>query len=317
MKKINIFLCSNDKYMPGAHTLIISLLSNSPNCFFNIFFLFTGKKREMIDLFNDYFEQYNIKIFWLKLKNSLDLSNFKIHAHLTVETYYRLLIAEYVPDNIKKIIYIDSDMVVLKDISLLWKEKFSKNIIFAVRAQWGDTIGKIISNHKEIGLDPNAIYFNAGLLLINLEKWRNENFSKKLIDYAENNQDYIEHEDQDILNVIFYKKWLEVNPLWNYCVILPKNKNEEKWKPYIKFPPNIIHYLGKKKPWLKNLRYATRKHKNSRFFFDYFDSDFWKSNNHYIKPPDFDDDSKNRLLSFNKIFNQIKRFLGVIKHRIK
>jgi len=148
-------------------------------------------------------------------------------------TYLRLFAPYALPPDVERLIYLDVDTVVMKDISLLWNEELNGNTIGAVidlgktvDCEWGG-----IPNYKDFGLDPKTKYFNAGIMLIDVIKWREQEISKKVIATL---RDYAEHVvlvDQYGLNVVFANKWQELNPKWNWFATLYEKD------------PYIIHYL--------------------------------------------------------------------------
>src|SRR5690606_1683156 len=116
----------------------------------------------------------------------------------------RLFIPHFIPDHIRKIIYFDVDMIMLGDISELWRIDNGDAIIGAV----SDTIGPVekkigngIEDYRELGLDPELNYFNSGLLVIDVTKWKESEITQRTLDIIENNRKYAVLSDQYGLNV--------------------------------------------------------------------------------------------------------------------
>jgi lipopolysaccharide biosynthesis glycosyltransferase len=163
-------------------------------------------------------------------KLPLDFSSFPLNV------YVRIFIAGFLPKEIKKAIYLDVDMIVRKDVSELWNIPLGQHIIAGVpdRSQvisssWGG-----IENYRELGLNGNWKYYNSGLLVINLERWRETNLSVEIINCIEKNKKHAIFPDQYGLNVIFANKWLELDKRWN------------TYAPDSEIDPYIIHFIGKK-----------------------------------------------------------------------
>jgi len=110
----------------------------------------------------------------------------------------------------------DVDMIVTRDISELWKTDISHHIIAAVTDSTAVYIKNNVKNYRELNLPGDAKYFNSGLLLINTQKWRDEDLSRKVIHTVNANRKHTEFSDQYGLNVNLVNKWLELDPLWNY-----------------------------------------------------------------------------------------------------
>jgi len=158
--------------------------------------------------------------------------------HLTKETYYRIAIPDLFKEKVHKVIYLDSDMIVKEDITQLWNLNIDQYFLGAIE----DSFVKD-SRNKVLDLPRESKYFNAGVLLINLKKWREERVKNKIIDFIKNNSSKIKFCSQDPLNAIFHDKWLPIDLKWNfqtYHLTYPNLKN---------INPAIIHYTGRKKPW--------------------------------------------------------------------
>ena len=248
---INIGCSSNENYAQHLGVMIHSLLKNC-SCPQNIrIFLMDGNiSAENKEKINFIVKMFNSKIKYIvPEKKSLD--GLKPHRHISIETYYRFNLI----DNIKseKMLYIDADLVVLGDIKELYDIPFEDNIIFAIKDPGGS-----IRRKKELGIPLEKHYFNAGVLLINCKKWKNEDISKKAIDYMVKNPEKIQYADQDGLNVILINKWKELNPTWNLItrlfyfkylkLIRPPNYEKDNLSEITK-KPKIIHYAGFIKPW--------------------------------------------------------------------
>lgn len=194
----------------------------------------TKNKLKLIDSI----DKGNIEITWLPIKDvipknvafPLDASTFPLNV------YVRLFIPHFVPKTYSKAIYLDVDMVVKKDISLLWNTEINGNLIAGVvdrsekvSSTWGG-----ITNYQELGLSPETKYFNSGLLIMDLEKWRETELSLEILACITKHKQFANFPDQYGLNVIFANQWFELDPRWNNYATL----NEEN--------PYIIHFIGRK-----------------------------------------------------------------------
>lgn len=146
-----------------------------------------------------------------KSKLPLDGSSFPLIV------YIRLFFPLFIPLGVDKVIYLDTDMIVRKDISQLWNIDLGDKIIAGVP----DRLPKVshpkggIANYKELNIDPEAKYFNSGLLVINCKKWMEANITEKILDCIDRNKKYASFPDQYGLNVVFANQWLELDARWN------------------------------------------------------------------------------------------------------
>lgn len=140
------------------------------------------------------------------------------HTAFPLTTYLRLFGPYVVPPEVKRIIYLDVDMIVKADISGLYHTDIGNNIFGAVQ-----DVGKIVScswggvpNWKELGMQPDWKYFNAGLLLINTEEWRKKDITRKVLQAMYDNMAHVNYADQYGMNVVLVEKWVELDPRWNW-----------------------------------------------------------------------------------------------------
>lgn len=154
-----------------------------------------------------------------------------------------------------KVLYLDVDTIVLKDLWNVFNINLNENIAGAVEDLW---IKKLYKKSKPIShsnityrqyfekiyQNSKFRYFNAGFLLLNLKKMREENIDNKLWEYLEDNHPLV-FQDQDVLNAVFKDRIVFLDKKWNCFQGLNKC-----------LFPAVIHYVGAEKPW--NLRCPNR-----------------------------------------------------------
>ena len=204
-----------------------------------------------------------LNIIWKSMDEAIpkDLKLPLDNTTFPANTYARICIPYFIPDEVTKAIYLDVDMIVLEDISKLWHTDIGNSMIAAVsdRSQivsspWGG-----IKNYKELGLDPLSGYFNSGLFVLRPQMWREQNISKKVFQCAEENLEYINFADQYSLNVVFNNCWHQLDKRWN-CYA----QNDEE-------SPYLIHFTGTK-PIYRGYQF-NEAYKN--IFFDYLRLTSW------------------------------------------
>ena len=108
--------------------------------------------------------------------------------------------ANILPQDIKKILYLDCDTIVKENLNSLFNIEDNENVFLGVK----DCISK--RYRRNIGLDSNNNYINAGVLLINLELLRKYDVEKEISDFINRYGKIISYADQDILNGVFRNK---------------------------------------------------------------------------------------------------------------
>lgn len=161
-----------------------------------------------------------------------------------IGVYARLCIPYFLPKHIKKAIYLDADTLVVHDIKNLWDINIQGYGIAAVidRSETVDSSWAGIPNYAELGIPGKSKYFNSGVLVIDVEKWRDNDVPNAIFQCVEKNLRYASYPDQYGLNVYFANQWYELDRRWNSFAQcdLPD--------------PYIIHFIGRK-PIYKEYRY--------------------------------------------------------------
>ena len=164
-------------------------------------------------------------------------------AHVSEATYYRLNIEEYFLQE-EIIIYLDSDVIFIDNPINLFKKEI-KNLINSKQIIAAKTEKSLISHGKNILGMSSIKYFNAGVMVIDLKKWRGSDISEKLYSSLHKLGEDIVFWDQDVLNHYFDGSFEELDPKLNYQVEMSKNNIHKNDISSIV----LLHYSGKFKPW--------------------------------------------------------------------
>jgi lipopolysaccharide biosynthesis glycosyltransferase len=126
-------------------------------------------------------------------------------------TWYRIFLPELLRD-VDRILYLDADLIVLDSVAPLWS--------LDLEGQWLGAVTNVFQdNHLhrpvELGLAGPHVYFNAGVLLMNLKEMRRDGRTAALLEFGVTNADRIEWRDQDALNVVLGERRLALHPRWN------------------------------------------------------------------------------------------------------
>ena len=239
---IPIFLSSDNNYAPFVATTMASILSNT-NSFIEFYVLdggITSDNVEKIQSLKNNFSNFSVE--FIKIDYEKYFKDLKVKNHWTKAVYTRLLIPNIKP-NINKTIFMDVDIIITGDIANLYNEDLEDYALGAVWEQWAEY--GINKQHKiRMQLSDNHKYFNAGVLLIDCTKWRDNNILEKLFDIAEKYKDCLELQDQDMLNKYFDNNYKVLPKKYNYLTpyFYMENNND-----YI-----IRHLVGYVRPWHLN-----------------------------------------------------------------
>jgi len=145
--------------------------------------------------------KYNQKIIFHKLPDGI-MKNFHIenNSHITLSTYNRLFIARILPEDINKVLYLDCDLLVRKPLKDLWDINIDNVAVGCVEDIWSSSK----EHYDYLQYNQSDSYFNAGVLLINLDYWRKHKIETALINFTNSHSGKLIFNDQDALNAILH-----------------------------------------------------------------------------------------------------------------
>ena len=263
---VPIVLSANDKFSPYLDIMIRSMIANtSPEREYDIIILsndMSVKNQHLIARAAR--DRQNISIRFIRVCEYFDAGKLFVDQHLSVETYYRLIIPEIMPDYYK-ILYLDCDMVADHDVAELYDLDLKGAVIGAAKDI--DVAGQLNLNQNNwkkyaietLGLDSPYDYFQAGVLILDLDGLRKTMSSEDMIQIALTHS-YRCH-DQDILNIVCKNKVTYLPQQWNTLMdwqeigrsrmdilkMAPRELYEEYTK--ARKNPYLIHFAGYQKPW--------------------------------------------------------------------
>lgn len=251
---IPVILSSDNNYAPFMYVTMVSILKNAHDntCYDFYLMVPSAFSRRNIQRIMSLKKKYRCNVHFIDMKNAFADLTMQI-AHITSPTYYRLLAADLLPQEYDKCIYLDTDVCVQQDLSQLFNVTLGDNYVAGVRA--AAYCSKPDFHKDRLKLSDVSNYVNAGVLVINLKKIREDNLTQKFIKLTKMNY---QSQDQDVLNVACYERILILPLKYNFMT-----KYENMWdnvperiykKDEIKEArkhPIIIHYADKIKPWHK------------------------------------------------------------------
>ena len=239
-REIPVFFSTDDTYIPFLDVAVSSLIANaSENNTYRIIVLNTGLDPENIATIKKN-ERPGFVIDFVDISKEIQQirSYFKNVYHFSVVTYYRLFIASLFPQY-DKILYLDCDLVVLGDISELYAIELGDNILGAVPDQFVSKTKEFrLYAEEAIGVKPDT-YFNAGVLVINLDQFRKNDIENKFINLITKHDFDLLDPDQAYLNYLCFGK----------TRILPSGWNKSPAEIACEGNKSIVHYNLYKKPW--------------------------------------------------------------------
>ena len=177
------------------------------------------------------------EIIDVKLPEQAVFQSWETREYISPMTYARYFIPDYISED--KVLYLDSDLIVNQSLEPLFEIDFYE---YLLAAAW----------------DTDGVTFNAGVMLINNKKWRQEKLKERLIEQSivtlkEVDEGKFENfnGDQTILNQVCSNRWLELDRGYNLQVGHDVTAFYNKWENYFNelVSPSIIHFVSYRKPW--------------------------------------------------------------------
>lgn len=243
-REINLFFTCDENYIPFFAVTLQSIKENSSkkNNYIIKVLHSNNIKYTTQEKFIQTFADDNFEIEFVDISEQIRPVFASLHTrdYYSKSTYYRLFIPTLYPD-IEKALYLDCDIVLLEDVAKLYSFDLGDNYVGAVHDQSVEQIQEFQDYVvNRIGVSNQSEYFNAGVLLMNLEKLREINFQEKFIEIL-NRVTFNVAQDQDYLNTICKGHTLLIDGSWNTMPI-PNTEVPEK-------NINLIHYNLSFKPW--------------------------------------------------------------------
>lgn len=293
---IHIAASSDNNYAQHVGVMLYSLLSNA-----------STPENILIHLISSDISHSNLEKLHGCASNfgaslNIILANNKRYENLPTlrygtAAYQRISLGEYLPNTATKVIYLDCDILVLSDIKQLWEAPLDKKTIGAVENLSPKACKSLGFSRKD--------YFNSGVLIADLQLWREKDIYSQALSFIKQHSSRLQYIDQCTLNHIFKGDWKKLPLSWNQQAdiygVLKKysdgcgySKNELQ---QAAINPNIVHFIGKQKPWLLNCF-----HPYKSMYAHYLKKTPWKSEHHP------DNSTADKIKHFLSIRKKIKQF---------
>ncbi|MBP9995941.1 MAG: glycosyltransferase family 8 protein [Lachnospiraceae bacterium] len=267
---VNICFAVDDNYAPYLKVALYSLLQNrNRGYFYNIIILHTQLSSDSMKLIMSVAKDENqVEVNFTDVSALASGVDYEINTYVSIATNYRLLLFSDMFKAYDRMLYLDCDIIVDGDIGKLYFEDMNDSLAVAVEETDFRQLGYCkkavfldksnpynVDNYRTDALKMKhpETYFNAGVILLDLEKCRKE-FDVEYVFGVLQRAKY-HYNDQDVLNIIFDGKVKLVDYIWNYhnnveffCSLDPKIYGA-LYTDVRRKKPNIIHYVSSKKPW--------------------------------------------------------------------
>lgn len=193
-----------------------------------------------------------------------------LNTRMSTSAYLRLCLPELLPDTCSQVLYLDSDLLVTSSLIPLWREPFDDTALCAVQDYYTPYVSSTrgLDYYRELKMPPYTPYFNAGVMKINLDYWREHGVGAAALRHIKMYRDRLNFHDQEGLNAVVAGHWKLVDPAWNLFVVpnrlkdVPPSTVQEKLdaRPQLFQNAHIYHFAGPVKPWELDSTYHAMQH---------------------------------------------------------
>ena len=213
----NVCFAADDNYAAYLDIVLISLLEHNNFDKNHIYILDSGISNKNKKIIEETCNKFSadlsfIDVYNIEEKFDLSLNKMKVKGNYSLATYSRLFLPSLLPEDVDKLLYLDCDALVLGSFEPIWNINLSNYLGAGVLALNGNDEVKEI-----IDLSPSDRYINAGMLLVNLKKWREEHIEEKMINELVrlNNKDVHFGMDQGVINSVLKGRIYILRPEFN------------------------------------------------------------------------------------------------------
>jgi lipopolysaccharide biosynthesis glycosyltransferase len=209
--------------------------------------------------------------------DSAAFDDLPIWGRLSRAVYQRLMIPALLPEGLGKAVWLDCDMVIRRDLAALWDTHLGERYLLAAQDMIVPYVSSFlgVKHHARLGIEPDGKYFNAGVMVVNLDLWREHDVVGQVVAYLRRYADDVVFLEQEALNVVLAGKWGELDPRWNQNASVSgqpffkaRHLEERVYRGVVE-DPWIVHFGGNVKPWM------TGKGPAASLYFRYLDKTAW------------------------------------------
>lgn len=279
---MNILYTLNDKFVPQVAAGITSVCENNMDLGeINFYLMSMGITAENKSKLQKYIKKYKRKINFIEIDNLKNYFDFDFDTNgWNPIVLARLLLDKLLPEDIDRILYLDGDTIVRDNLEDLWNTDMSGCTIAA-------SIEPTIDKKRIKTLDMSGFpYYNAGVLLVDLDRWRKNKVGECIIKYYHDHDGKLFANDQDAINGSQKGKIYTLSPRYNFYNIFYQYSykflsklcdfeyvSKDVYEDAVNNPA-IIHYLGEERPWR-----IGNKHKYRDDYLKYLNMTPWENQN--------------------------------------
>lgn len=280
---MNILVTLDQGYLEQLKVMLYSLIREHEKTELSVYLVHSSLTEEQIQAVRELFLLPGHELKDIRIQNDF-LQGMPVTSRYPVEMYYRIFAAQYLPEELDRILYLDPDIVIINSLEELYSTP-TEGCLFAAASHAGQALHRInairlgtvpsprrvhrvISRHRS-GLrrmsrrlpyavaDSRMLYINSGVMLLNLTALRREQEPQRVLRYLKEHETRMWYPDQDVISAVYRGRILELDTLrynlnertFRFFQARPQYLAKRMDLDWVKENTCIIHYCGRNKPW--------------------------------------------------------------------
>ncbi|WP_342152720.1 glycosyltransferase family 8 protein [Methylorubrum sp. SB2] len=252
-RPICLLLCIDAAYLRQAGITLASILESNPGKPIDVTLVGSGLTPAQVDsVFAPLGARHPALRLHFREMDPAALPDLPVTRQFSSSIYTRILLDRFIDRSHERVLYLDADTVVSADLTPLWNADLNGAVLGAVRDPFRLDL-------DAIGFAPDEPYFNSGVLLIDMERWRALDCEARVLDVLVREAHRLPWMDQDALNLALRGQVHFLSPRWNFqprCADVPAGflgLSEAEYAA-LRANPSIVHYTTSHKPWNAGFR---------------------------------------------------------------
>ncbi|QDA59341.1 glycosyltransferase family 8 protein [Hymenobacter jejuensis] len=252
---VHLAIAFDENYLEPFYALITSVFQNNPQNRIEVHAIATGVSDASKRGIEEYIQRHGSAIHFYQVDEEY-ISRFVLTSKWTPAVYYRLFFPLLVPASVERLLYIDTDTLVVGDLREFDKIELGSYPVAAAYDNW-------VKTNPDLGITEEGKYFNSGVLLMNVPEWKKQNVSEKAIDFLLKYPEKIKFVDQDALNAVLIGNWLRIDNRYNLIYsLIPETLPRKEFDAFL--ADKVILHFTLQRPWTmlcqNRFRYLYRRY---------------------------------------------------------
>ncbi len=255
-KEMHILFTADENYVVRIPVVLQSVYVTDPGITVNVHLISDRISGSLLSHLSSFCKGKNYTFSFYEVPEDL-FAGALVNKHYSKAMYYRLLAADILPEDLDRVLYLDPDVLVINSLLPLWDTDLGEHWFAAASHTQEEGI---IDNINRLRLETSSVYFNTGVLLMDLEKCRKHVKKEDVFSFVRENGHKLLLPDQDVFNALYGSRTKQVpDEIWNYDArkysqyMLKSGGEYDEYR--VIRNTAVIHYCGKGKPWNARYRY--------------------------------------------------------------